>query len=67
MEIGGFIEFKELKKMIESLVGNKEYEKVKNIINESIEKAEIKDVEDEKKIHFCFNSYLELMLYVDKY
>ena len=67
MEIGWVMEFKELKKMIESLVGNKEYEKVKNIINESIEKAEIKDVEDEKKTHFCFNSYLELMLYVDKY
>ena len=36
--------------MIESLVGNKEYEKVKNIINESIEKAEIKDIELSRKI-----------------
>lgn len=36
--------------MIESLVGNKEYEKVKNIINESIEKVEIKDIELSRKM-----------------
>ena len=47
MEIGGFMEFKELKKMIESLVGNKEYEKVKILSKteciDQIKKGKVKE------------------------
>ena len=36
-------------------------------IYKAIENSEVKNVEDKKNTYFCFNSYLELMLYVDKY
>lgn len=61
------MEFNELKKTIETLVANKDFENAKSLVNENIIKSDIKNVENEKNTSFCFNSYLELILYVDKY
>lgn len=59
--------FEEQKNKIEVYISNKEFDLAKKEVYKAIEKSEIKNIEDEKYTYFCFNSYLELMLYVDKY
>lgn len=59
--------FNEQKKIIEEYLANKEFELAKKEIYKTIENSEITSVEDDKNTYMCFNSYLEVMLYVDKY
>lgn len=59
--------FNEQKKVIEEHLANKEFELARKEIYKTIENSETKNVEDEQNTYMCFNSYLELMLYVDKY
>lgn len=66
-EYGGNMNFEEQKNKIEVYISNKEFDLAKKEVYKAIEKSEIKNIEDEKYTYFCFNSYLELMLYVDKY
>lgn len=61
------MKFEEQKNIIEGHLANKEFDLAKKEIYKAIENSEVKNVEDEQNTYFCFNSYLELMLYVDKY
>ena len=59
--------FEEQKNIIEGYLANKEFDLARKEIYKAIENSEVKNVEDEQNTYFCFNSYLELMLYVEKY
>lgn len=59
--------FNEQRKIIEEHLANKEFDLARKEIYKTIENSETKSVEDEQNTYMCFNSYLELMLYVDKY
>ncbi len=59
--------FEKQKNIIEGYLANKEFDLARKEIYKAIENSEVKNVEDEQNTYFCFNSYLELMLYVDKY
>lgn len=59
--------FNEQRKIIEEHIANKEFDLARKEIYKTIENSETKNVEDEQNTYMCFNSYLELMLYVDKY
>lgn len=61
------MDFNEQKKTIEEYLANKEFDLARKEIYKTIENSETKNVEDEQNTYMCFNSYLELMLYVDKY
>lgn len=61
------MDFYEEMALIDEHISKKEYDKAREKINSLLQKAEIKNVEDENNTYFSFNNYLELMLYVKKY
>lgn len=61
------MDFQEQKNIICNYIDKKEFDLARKEIYKTIENAENKNIEDEQNTYLCFNSYLELMLYVDKY
>ena len=61
------MDYSEKMKKIEEIIRNKNYDLAEQELLKIIDEEEIKEVEDEKNIHFSFYNYIENLIYWNKY
>lgn len=54
-------------KIIKELVQDKKYTEAENMLLSTIQEAKVKNVEDENNTHYCFNSYIESLMFWNMY
>jgi tetratricopeptide (TPR) repeat protein len=54
-------------KIVKELVQEKKYNEAENMLLSTIQEAKVKKIEDENNTYYCFNNYIESLLFWNIY